>query len=282
MRCVAGVNLYPFLPAHFDILLHLLGALAKSTGGIGLRSAIKVIQDILIEGVEHQEPVADKQVGWLATTVTLFDVLAKDINRAFGSLYKAIGKVKTRMGDPIHLNIAKTVVILQILDAMPITVQNICSLMHPSVDAASQKKEVEQAIKEMIADPHVPFGEKDGKLCFFSERLNDIDQERAQIPLRTMETRRIQNESLKEAFSPLPSTRLAGSFSVTSGLKTQVGSMISALEGERNAVQMIVEFVEPAEYEKERTALVDESRQRSAQNTIYLLGRTNPETDGKT
>ena len=44
------INLYPFLPAHFDILLHLLGALAKSTGGIGLRSAIKVIQDILIEG----------------------------------------------------------------------------------------------------------------------------------------------------------------------------------------------------------------------------------------
>ena len=44
------INLYPFLPAHFDILLHLLGALAKSTGGIGLRSAIKVIQDILVEG----------------------------------------------------------------------------------------------------------------------------------------------------------------------------------------------------------------------------------------
>jgi hypothetical protein len=34
------VNLYPFLPAHFEILLHLLGALAKSTGGIGLRSGI--------------------------------------------------------------------------------------------------------------------------------------------------------------------------------------------------------------------------------------------------
>ncbi len=42
-------DLYPFLPSHFDILLQLLGALAKSTGGIGLRSAIKVIQDILIE-----------------------------------------------------------------------------------------------------------------------------------------------------------------------------------------------------------------------------------------
>ena len=46
------INLYPFLPAHFDILLHLLGALAKSTGGIGLRSAIKVIQDILVKGLK--------------------------------------------------------------------------------------------------------------------------------------------------------------------------------------------------------------------------------------
>lgn len=31
------INLYPFLPAHFEILLRLLGALARSTGGIGLR-----------------------------------------------------------------------------------------------------------------------------------------------------------------------------------------------------------------------------------------------------
>ena len=44
------INLYPFLPAHFEILLRLLGALAKSTGGIGLRSAIKVVQDILVGG----------------------------------------------------------------------------------------------------------------------------------------------------------------------------------------------------------------------------------------
>jgi hypothetical protein len=53
-------NLYPFLPAHFDVLLHLLGALAKSTGGIGLRSAIKVVQDILVEKPEGQMPVADR------------------------------------------------------------------------------------------------------------------------------------------------------------------------------------------------------------------------------
>src|ERR1700730_873092 len=89
-------NLYPFLPAHFDILLHLLGALAKSTGGIGLRSAIKVIQDILVEDSGGQPPVADREVGWLATMVTLYDSLDKDIRRAFPSVHQAVDKVRIR------------------------------------------------------------------------------------------------------------------------------------------------------------------------------------------
>ncbi len=90
------INLYPFLPAHFDILLHLLGALAKSTGGIGLRSAIKVIQDILVEGADGTTPIANQPVGWLANTVTLFDALKKDIEKAYLSLYQSVGKVKIR------------------------------------------------------------------------------------------------------------------------------------------------------------------------------------------
>ena len=127
----------------------------------------------------------------------------------------------------------------------------------------------------------MPFGEKDGNLCFFSEKLNDIDQERANIPLRSIETRRIQNEALRESFSPLPSTRLHGSLAVTTGLKAMVGSMVSPLAGERETIQTIVEFVDPQDYETARTRLVEESRQRSAQNTIYLLGRTSPDIDDK-
>jgi len=66
---------------------------------------------------------------------------------------------------------------------------------------------------------------------------------------------------------------------VTSGLRTMAGTMIGALAGERETIQTLVEFAEPRDYETARTRLVDESRQRSAQNTIYLLGRTAPEID---
>lgn len=269
------VNLYPFLPAHFDILLHLLGALAKSTGGIGLRSAIKVIQDILIEGPEGQNPVANQPTGWLATTVTLYDALEKDIRRAAPSIHKAVGKALIRFPDsPIHQEVAKTVAVLQILSNMPVTAQNVASLIHPSVDASSRQEQVEAAVKELIADGFVPFGEKDGNLCFFSEKINDIDQERTTIPLRSIETRRIQNEALRDTFTPLPSTRLHGTLAVTAGLKAASGSMLASLAGEKETIQMVVEFVAPEDYEKTRTRLVDESRQRSAQNTVFLLGRT--------
>ena len=277
------VNLYPFLPAHFDILLHLLGALAKSTGGIGLRSAIKVIQDILVEGPDDQEPVANRPVGWLATTVTLYDALEKDIRRAFPSIHKAVGRVITHrtFASGIHQDVAKTVAVLQVLGNMPVTAQNVTSLMHAAIDAPTRHDQIEVAIKELVSDPFVPFGEKDGNLCFFSEKLNEIDQERGQIPLRSTETRRIQSEALRDAFSPLPSTRLHGSLAVTSGLKAMVGSMVSSLAGERETIQTVVEYVAPHDYDTARTRLVEESRQRAAQNTIYLLGRTAQEVDDK-
>lgn len=276
------VNLYPFLPAHFDVLLHLLGSLAKSTGGIGLRSAIKVVQDILVEGPEGQPPVADQPVGWLVTTVTLFDALHQDIQRAQPSIHKAINKALVRFpASPIHQEVAKTVAVLQILANMPVTAQNVTSLMHPAVAAPSRRDEVDAAIKDLIADAIVPFGEKNGNLAFFSEKLNDIDQERAQIPLRTTDTRRILNEALREAFTPLPATRLQGTVAVTSGLKSMAGTMVGALAGERETIQTFVEFAEPRDYDTARTRLVDESRHHSAQNTIYLLGRSAPDIDEK-
>lgn len=275
----AFVNLYPFLPAHFAILLHLLGALAKSTGGVGLRSAIKVIQDILIEGTHH-DPVANKPIGWLATTVTLYDVLEKDIRRAFSTTTKGFDKAQLRFGEhPIHMDVAKTVAILQNLGNMPVTAQNVCSLIHPGVDAPSQRDEVDAAITDLINDAIVPFGEKEGNLCFFSERLNDIDQERANLVTRSSDKRQIQNKALLEAFTPLPATRLADNYTVTSGLKTMLNSICTSLAGDRNTIQTVVEFILPQDYDTERTKLVDDSRQHINQNTIYLIGRVSDEID---
>lgn len=274
------VNLYPFLPAHFDILLHLLGALAKSTGGVGLRSAIKVIQDILVEGTDGRSPVADRPVGWLATTVTLYEALERDIRRAFLSIHQAVTNTFIRFPDsPLHQEVAKSIAVLQILSNMPVTVRNLASLMHPSVGHPSRLDEVGRAVEEMLKDPYVPLGEKDGHLTFLSERLREIEEERGRITIRTVEARRIFNESLREAFDPLPKTTLHSTLAVVSGLKVQTGSSVTSLAGERDPIQTVVKLVESGEYEAERTRLVDESREKSNQNVIFLLGRTSAEIE---
>jgi hypothetical protein len=275
------VKLYPFLPAHFDILLHLLGALAKSTGGVGLRSAIKVIQDILVEGTDGRSPVADQPVGWLATTVTLYDALERDIRRAFLSIHQAVNNTFIRFPDSdIHREVAKSIAVLQILGNMPVTVRNLASLMHPSVEHASRLEEVGKAVEEMLKDPYVPLGEKDGRLAFLSERLREIEEERGRIIIRTVEARRIFNESLREAFDPLPKTTLHSTLAVASGLKLQSGSSVTGLAGEREPIQTVVKLVDATQYEAERTRLVEESRENSNGNTIFLLGRTSAEVEG--
>jgi hypothetical protein len=274
------INLYPFLPAHFDILLHLLGALAKSTGGIGLRSAIKVIQDILVEGVDGKNPVADQPVGWLATTVTLYDALDKDIRRAFPSIFQAFDKVRIGFPDsPLHLEIGKSVAVLQILGNIPVTVHNLASLMHPSIDAPSRVEDIRMAVEEMLNDPIVPLGSKDGHLCFLSEKLRDIEQERGKIPVRSIEARRIFNEALRENFNPLPSARVMATLAATSGLKIRTGTQESSLAGEREEVQTMIELVDTADFDTTSIRLLEESRQRTGQSTIFLLGRTSHDTD---
>jgi hypothetical protein len=111
------INLYPFLPAHFELLLNLLGVLAKSTGGIGLRSAIKVIHDVLVEGIDEQKPIAEQEIGWLASSVTLYDALEKDIGTAFATKHKAVNRLNQSnwFASEVHTGVAKTVALLEIL-----------------------------------------------------------------------------------------------------------------------------------------------------------------------
>ena len=275
------IDLYPFLPVHFDILLHLLSTLAKSTGGIGLRSAIKVIQEILVEDADGATPIANQPVGRLVNTMTLFGALKKDIEKGYLSLYGSSCKVKIRFpNSELHQNIAKTVHILQILNNLPISHQNITCLMHAYIADSSNGDAVKQAIDELINDAIVPFGEQEGNLCFFSEKLNHIEQERATIPLHGVGLRKIQNESIREAYFPLPSAYLNATLSVQTGLKAQnVEGIQTSLAVNRNTIQTIVELVNPKDYEATKSHLTQESRHKTAQYNIFIFGRTVPEIE---
>ena len=271
------INLYPFLPAHFDILLHLLGALAKSTGGFGLRSAIKVVQDILVGSTNEYIAIANQPIGWLASTVTIYDALRKDIEKGAPSLYQSVQKVIIQYpNSKIHQEVAKTVCVLQVLGNLPITTQNISGLMQSSIDTSLNADEVKKAVNDLISNQFIPFGEKEGSFCFFSEKLNDIEQDRANFALRNSELQRIQNEALKEAYKPLPSAKVKdGVLVVSTGLKSvnSDGREVIISGHGSNAIQTVVELVDPQQYENIKERLIDDSRQKLNEHNIYLIGR---------
>jgi len=275
------VDLYPFLPAHFEILLQLLSRLARKTGGLGLRSAIKVLQDVLIarggQGGAH-ESLADKPVKTLANTVTFYDALRKDIQSSYGYIIDGVARVVERFPkEPFYHDVAKSIAILQILENLPVTVHNIAALLHPAVNAASMKDDVEKAIVAMLKDGMIPLGEKNGGLRFLTQAAITLQKQFDLIEYRQVDVRAEQNSVLRTIFKPLPATKLSGIRPVTAGLKVATGGGLStSLDGEKEAIQIHVEFTPVDNYDAIRTERENESRASKELTNIYLLGRTDP------
>ena len=278
-------NLYPFLPQHFDILLALLGRLAKTSGGIGLRSAIKVIQDVLVDqsGLRAgQTLLADQEVGSLATTAVFFDTLKHDIRKSFRHVVEGVERVERIYGaDSIHARVAKSIAALQLLDDFPTNRENIAALTHPSVGAGSQLPAVKRAVDEMLSEKSSHLSEIDGRLRFMSEAVSEMERERASIHAGPRETRVVLHEKLKQIFTPSPTVRLLGMRSVTTGIKTMSGALAVSLDGEREPIQTVVEIVPTVAYEKTKEDRIIDSNQRGNLNVLYLLAKEDPDIDNK-
>lgn len=279
------VNLYPFLPHHFQILLELLGRLAKSSGGIGLRSAIKIIQDVLIDSSSLGEgavALADQRIGTLANTVTLYDGLRKEVERSFRAVANSVSKTETSFGkDSIQANVAKSVAILQILDNLPATQKNIAALMQPSVTDDSLFDQVGDALKKIQDEQAIPLSLKDNQYRFLSDAILSIEQERRLATVPESERKNALNSQIRELFTPKPTATIEGDRKVGSGLRTLTGSNISSLEGEREPVHFVLSMVDPADYDGQIDQLLNESCQRANERFIYLVAKKPQGLDDK-
>ena len=278
-------RLYPFLPQHFDILLELIARLARSSGGIGLRSAIKVVQDVLVDQSRLRPGaslLADAPVGTLATTVDFYDTLQKDIERSFRNIVEGVEKVKRAFGDDsFETRTAKTIAVLQLLEDFPVTRDNVAALMHSAVDSASLVDTVNEAVDRMLGERSISLNEVDGRLRFMSEAVKSLEDERLKINPRVADTRNIFNTTLRDILTPAPTVRLMGTRNVSTGYKVYVGSMPLSLEGEKEEIQTHILFVPESGYDAKRTEFIQESTQKSNGNTVFLIGHEDKEVDAK-
>ncbi len=269
-------RLYPFLPQHFNILMELLRGLARSTGGIGLRSTLKVIQDVLVDmkGAQSGVHLADLPVGTLATADIFFDTLRADIERANRPLVEAVAKAANAYGlGSLHHRIAKTVAVLQLVEGFPVSAENVAAMLHSSADATPLTEAVAQAAIEMCDDKALPLELVDGSLRFMSEAVSQILIEQGSLIPSSSDHLTILNEILREQiFSPEPSARLETSKNVKAQVKLLHGTMPVAVTHSKEDVELHLELASAAEIPNKLNDRLNDSRVPANRNVLYLLG----------
>lgn len=269
-------QLYPFLPQHFNILMELLRGLARSTGGIGLRSTLKVIQDVLVDvgGKRRGEDLlADQEIGNLATADAFYDTLANDIERVNRPLVETVNKISAAFGkDSLHLKAAKAIAVLQSIEGFPVSRHNVAALLHRHVSDTPLVDKVSAAIQELIEEKEIALEEIEGSLRFMSEAVAQIMAKQAALVPSATDQNKILDDALRDIFTPEPVARLANTKAVKAQVKMLRGTMPVGVTHNKEDVEIHLELASPTEMS---TRLIDrrnQSLQPNSRNTLALLG----------
>lgn len=269
------VRLYPFLPQHFDLLLELIRTLARSTGGIGLRSAIRVIQDLLVDASRVLPAgavrVADRPIGSLACTDDFYDTLRADIAKVLPHVVTGVDRVaKAFPNDKLAIRVAKAIAALQAVEGFPKTPENIAALLYPELGAASLADDVREVLRKLVAEKECSVIEdpQAGGFLFLSEGVKPLrDKRNAYVPTAA-EVNRVRNKLLESIFDPPPSVRLENVKEVKGGVRS--GKV--AIVGDDAEIQFRIEATEPGSLDSRRTALLTETNTLPEfRNTIAWL-----------
>lgn len=272
------VDLYPFLPHHFALLLALLQRLAQKRGGIGLRSAIRVIQDVLTESTGDK--LSESNIGVLANTAHIYNVLKSDIRRSYPHVTTSVDRVIDIFGEnSLETNVAKSIATLQILDDFYLSPENLTVMMHPSVEATSQKDTILKIISELKETKGLTLSEIEGQLRFMTDAIIGIEKDKDDIHVGSNEIRKVLEGQIQDIFSPIPTARIANTKSVKTGIQFVRDGRLTKLLEPNDEIQTELNYTQAAEYADKLEELKQKSTEAQNENKIYFLGQLDANID---
>jgi hypothetical protein len=254
-------RLYPFLPQHFDLLLELIRTLARSTGGIGLRSAIRVIQDLLVDASKvlpaSATKIADREIGTLACADNFFDTLRADIGKVLPHVLIGVDRVAAVFpGNVLALRVAKAIATLQPIEGFPKTPENIAALLYPKLGAQPLVDEVHNALRQLLAEKEcgVVDDPQAGGFLFLSEGVKPLrDKRNSHIPTAG-EVNLARNKLLETIFDPPPSAKLENR-----DFKAGIRNGRVPITGGDAEIQFRIETTDSANFPGRRTELLTQT-----------------------
>jgi hypothetical protein len=268
------IDLYPFLPQHFDLMMNIIARLARSTGGTGLRSAIKVVQETLVAGGAVHS-LSSKSIGALVTVVDFYDVLRQDLESSplIRHTVESVRKTEVCFGaSSLELAVAKVVAVTQILDDFPLTRRNLAALLVGKVDAEDDQKKVSEAVDALLNEKSVPLEEVDGRLRFLSEQAAGLATTWRNHQPTSADQRQVLADAIKESLLPDPvAATIFENKRVRAGVTLEFADYSTMIEAGPDGIVVTFKLVDQSEFDTERSEALNRSTSPSAEKSITAI-----------
>lgn len=268
------IQLYPFLPQHFDLMMNIIARLAKSTGGTGLRSAIKVVQETLTAG-GNGKGVAARPLGELVTVVDFYDVLQEDLSNSpqVRHTVEAVKKTMTRFGDSsIEARVAKAVAVMQIMDDFPLTRHNLAALLVNRVDGEDEQDAIDKAIDTLLDAPDVPLEEVDRRLRFLSDKVADLQRKWKSFDPTSHEQRQVLTDVINDEVLPAkPKATIFQHKQVSAGRSLSFADYSSGIDQSPDGITVDLRIVPASSFADARRETLNESTTPAHERHIVAL-----------
>jgi len=271
------VNLYPFLPVHFEMLLNLLKKLASRSGGVGLRSVICLIRDILVD-----KNMADKPIGTLATPADFYDIFQSDMEKnGYSEIVQAAKKAITMYSDnPLAVRICQTIAVMQLLDDFKLTRDNIVALLYDRLGNDVKPSEVQQLLDEMKDNESITLQEVKGVYQFMTNAILNVQSARSRIQARPEEKREVLIDIVRDVLSPLPSVQIFSSLTVQPSVELTEGRKVWTVEARPGSdITLNCRFIDAATFEDTKRKVLTESNLEENKYTLYLISNLSKDKD---
>lgn len=201
------VDLYPLLPYQIDLIIQIVsglrtqGGASRHVGGAN-RTIIKLAQQLLI----HPEVgLGSRAVGDLVRLDEIYDLVETNIGSEIRS---KIHQIPQQVSHPLAARVAKVVCLLQFVQSVHRTAENVAACLYPSLGAPSELETVKEALRALEDANLIRHGDDGYRIPTPAE--DDWDRLRNGTSPKPSDAKRLRREVLTGFWKPQPTFTLDG------------------------------------------------------------------------
>ncbi len=209
------IDLYPLLPYQVDLIIQVVsglrtqGGASKHVGGAN-RTIIKLAQQLLINPAVN---LVSQPLGALVRLDQIYDLVEGNIS---SDIRGKIDALPSQVNHPLAQAAAKVICLLQYVQSVHRTAENIAAALYPAVGADSQLSGVKAALAELTERHLVRQGDDGYRIPTPTE--DDWERQRAGLHPKGGDANRIYAETINELWSPQPNYNFMGTKLFKAGL----------------------------------------------------------------